>query len=227
MTNVEKAEDFFQGAEWSYQEMYDSYSSLERCFLGLGRQLMSTLLKPAVVILAVLGVSPNAVSISQIVAGIVIILTLTDHPRFAFLLFILALLLDGLDGALARYAGRCSPFGALLDQLCDHTREILVVAALTRAGALDPFWATLYAFAYPALNLTIFLCNYYQTPLPLAIKSYLVVYPVLFFYLWWGINWLDRAVALSVTLMGLIIVQGLLHLRQCLTPKASVDRRRK
>jgi len=195
-------------------ETQDSYSSLERRFLGTGRRAALTFLKPLVVILAALNVPPDAVSVSQIMAGVAIVITVSDHPRLAFLLFVLALFLDGLDGALARYVNRCSPFGALLDQFCDHTREILVVAALSRVGALAPFWATLYAFAYPALNLTIFLCNYYQTPLPVAIKSYLVFYPALFLYLWWGINWLDRAVALSVMLMGIVTLQGLMRLRR-------------
>ena len=202
--------------------MYNSYSSLERRLLEPVRRLESALLKPAVVLLAALGVSPNAISASQVVIGGAIALLVADRPRAAFALFVLALFLDGLDGALARHTGRCSPFGALLDQFCDHAREILMVAALAGTGTLDPFWATLYAFVYPAFNLTLFLCNYHRTPLPLALKSYLVVYPALFLYLWWGINWLDEAVALSTALMGIVIAQGLIHLRRALdeTPLA-------
>ncbi|HID86996.1 MAG TPA: hypothetical protein EYP55_06395 [Anaerolineae bacterium] len=205
--------------------MHDSYSSFERRFLGAGRGLMSTILKPAVIPLAALSVSPDVVSVSQIIVGGAIVLIVADHPRVAFVLFVAALLLDGLDGTLARHSGRCSPFGALLDPFCDHVREILVVAALTRIGALDPFWGVLYAFVYPAFNLILFLCNYHQTPLPLALKSYLVVYPALFLYLWWGINWLDGAVALSVALMGPVIVQGLFRLRRALDGASLAERR--
>jgi hypothetical protein len=81
-------------------------------------------------------------------------------------------------------------------------REILVIAALARTGALSPLPAVLYAIAYPALNLTLFLCNYHRVPLPLALKSYLVVYPALFAHLWLGVNWLDGAASLSIGLMG-------------------------
>jgi phosphatidylglycerophosphate synthase len=194
--------------------MDDSYSSLERRFLERSRWLLFTLLKPAVFLLATLGVSPNAVSVAQIGVGAAIVFTVSAYPRLTFLLFLLALLLDALDGALARHLGRASPFGALLDQYCDHVREILVIAALARTGALSPLPAVLYAIAYPALNLTLFLCNYHRVPLPLALKSYLVVYPALFAYLWFGVNWLDGAVSLSIGLMGLIVVRGLLHLRR-------------
>jgi len=88
--------------------MYNSYSSLERRLLEPVRRLESALLKPAVVLLAALGVSPNAVSASQVVVGGAIVPLVADHPRAAFALFVLALLLDGLDGALARAAARPS-----------------------------------------------------------------------------------------------------------------------
>lgn len=194
--------------------MCDSYSSFERRFLNQGRWLVHTLLKPAVFLLAALHVPPNTVSLAQVGVGVIIVFTVTPYPRLTFLLFLLALFLDGLDGALARHIGRTSRFGALLDQFCDHVREVLVIAALARAGALSPLPAVLYAITYPALNLTLFLCNHYQVPLPLALKSYLVVYPALFAYLWFGVNWLDGAVSLSIGLMGLVIVQGLFHLRR-------------
>ena len=194
--------------------MGDSYSSFERHFLDRGRWLLLTLLKPAAFPLVALRVSPNVLSVAQIAVGAAIFFTVTSYPRLTFLLFLLALLLDALDGTLARHTGRASPFGALLDQCCDHVREILVIAALAHAGALRPFPAVLYAITYPALNLTLFLCNYHQVPLPLALKSYLVVYPALFAYLWLGVNWLDGAVSLSIGLMGLVVVQGLFHLRR-------------
>jgi phosphatidylglycerophosphate synthase len=187
---------------------------LEHRFLERGRWLVLTLLKPAVFLLTALRVPPNTVSLAQVGAGVAIVFTVSSHPRLTFLLFVLALLLDALDGALARYLGRASPFGALLDQFCDHVREVLVIAALARAGALSPLPAVLYAITYPTLNLTLFLCNHYQVPLPLALKSYLVVYPALFAYLWFGVNWLDEAVGLSIALMGLVVVQGLFYLRR-------------
>ncbi|MGA9349480.1 MAG: CDP-alcohol phosphatidyltransferase family protein [Anaerolineae bacterium] len=107
--------------------MGDSYSSFERRFLDQGRRLLLTLLKPAVFPLVALRVSPNVLSVAQIAVGVAIFFTVTSYPRLTFLLFLLALLLDALDGALARHTGRASPFGALLDQCCDHVREILVI----------------------------------------------------------------------------------------------------
>ncbi len=187
----------------------DSYSSLERKLLAPARNLLRAVFSPFVRVLAALHVPPNAVSFSQVILGGVVVALMPTQPRIAFVLFVAAIALDGVDGALARATNRATKFGALFDQYCDHIREVTVVAGLAWHGALTPFLAGIYGLTYPAFNLTLCLCNYYCAPLPFAIKSYLVVYPALFAYLWFGANVLDAAVALSIMLMGLAIALGL------------------
>jgi len=193
--------------------MNDSYSSLERKFLAPARRGLRALFAPIVRGLAALGVSPNAVSFAQVILGVVVVALMPIQPRVAFVLFVIAIALDGVDGALARATNRVTKFGALFDQYCDHIREVTVVAGLALYGALNPFLAGIYGITYPAFNLTLYLCNHYRAPLPFAIKSYLIVYPALFGYLWFGANFLDAAVALSIVLMALAIGVGLWRLR--------------
>jgi hypothetical protein len=192
--------------------MNDSYSSLERQFLTPARRVLRALFAPMVRVLIALRVSPNIVSFAQVILGVIIVVLMPHHPRVAFALFVLALVLDGVDGALARATNRATNFGALFDQYCDHIREVTVIAGLGWHGALNPFLTGIYGVTYPAFNLTLYLCNHYRAPLPFAIKSYLVVYPALWAYLWFGVNFLDGAVALSITLMALAIALGLRRL---------------
>jgi hypothetical protein len=93
---------------------------------------------------------------------------------------------------------------------------VIVVAGLALHGALNPFFAGVYGVTYPGFNLTLYLCNAHRAPLPFAIKSYLIVYPALFAYLWFGANLLDAAVALAIALMALVIVQGLIRLKSAM-----------
>lgn len=191
----------------------DSYSAFERKIIGPFRAQFARVTAPLVSVLKKLGVPPNAVSVSQILGGVVFILLVQEYPRWAFALFILTLFVDGIDGALARASGKASSFGALVDQLCDHTRETLAIAGLAAVGALSPLLGVLYAFTYVAFNLSLYIANYFERSVPLAIKSYLIVYPAMFLYLWFGINWLDPAVSLCITLMWAVIIQALLRLR--------------
>jgi CDP-diacylglycerol--glycerol-3-phosphate 3-phosphatidyltransferase len=191
----------------------DSYSSFERRLLGPVRGVALGLLRPLVILLARLGISPNAVSLSQIMLGLIVFFVIVPYPRTAFLLMVLAIVLDGVDGALARYTGKASRYGALIDQYADHVREILVVAGLAYAGALNGAWAALYALAYTGCNLTLYICNAHGVPIPLAVKTAFVFYPALFVYLWFGVNYLDPAVTLIVVLMSAVVIQGLWKLR--------------
>ena len=53
-------------------------------------------------------------------------------------------------------------------------------------------------------------------PVPWAVKSYLVVYPALFLYLWFGLDLLTPAVVLSEVLMLIVIGIGLRNLARVL-----------
>jgi phosphatidylglycerophosphate synthase len=194
----------------------DSYSALEQRFLEPARALLMRIYHPIVLLLAWLKVSPNLVSFSQIPLGLLIVIMITPHPRPAFLLIVVSIITDGIDGALARHLGRSSPFGALWDNFCDHVREIVVIAGLAWVGALNGFWAALYGLAYPGINITLALCNHYKTPIPLAIKSYITAYPFILLYLWWGINLLDWGIGFSVLTMGVTIAWGIWLLRRAL-----------
>jgi phosphatidylglycerophosphate synthase len=187
----------------------DSYSSIERRFLAPARRLLLRIHFPLLRLLARLHVSPHAVSLTGPLLGVVFVFMVRRDPRLSFIVWFLSVAVDGVDGALARYTGRASNFGALVDQVCDHTRETLIVVGLAWSGALSPLWGSLYPFIYTAINVTLFLGNYYGAPVPVALKSWPVLYPAILLYLLWGRNCLDLAAPLSIALMLFTIVQGL------------------
>lgn len=192
----------------------DSYSAAERRFLAPARRLLLAVYAPLIGLLARLPISPNMVSFSQVIVAGAVVLFIPTQPRLAFGLFVVAVALDGVDGALARATHRVTRFGAVFDQYCDHIREVIIVSGLALYGVLNPFLAGMYGLTYPAFNLTLYLCNAYGSPLPVAIKSYFIVYPALFLYLWFGLDLITAAVFLSIALMGVVIILGLWRLQQ-------------
>jgi phosphatidylglycerophosphate synthase len=197
----------------------DSYSSLERRFIGPVRAALLQLYAPLLRLLVRLHVSPNAISVLGPLLGLVFIYSVRGDRRFSFFVWFLSVAADGVDGALARYAGCATDFGALFDQVCDHARETLIVVGLTWSGALSPLWGSLYPFVYVAINVILFLGNYYYAPVPLALKSWIVLYPAILLYLLGGRNYLNLAASLSIAMMLYTIVQGLWLLSRVMDAK--------
>lgn len=197
----------------------DSYSAIERRFVKPVRGLLLRIYAPVVRPLVHFGVSPHLVSLTGPVLGIVFVCVVRSQPRLAFAVWFISLAVDGVDGAVARQSGRASEFGALMDQFCDHIRETLIVAGLAASGAISPLWSTLYPLAYVAVNVVLFLGNYYGAPAPVAIKSWMVLYPAILAYLIWGRNGLEMATPLSIAFMAYTVVHGLLLLSRAMAKK--------
>ncbi|MCY3800941.1 MAG: CDP-alcohol phosphatidyltransferase family protein [Chloroflexi bacterium] len=184
--------------------MRGSYSTLETRALGPFRALLARILIPIVWLLVKLKVPPNAVSLSQIPVGIVAASLVAYSPRVSFLLFVIAVVIDGIDGALARRLGKESAHGALVDQVSDHAREIAMIAGLAFSGALNGGLAAAYAFSHPFSNFMLYLGSAKLVRAPFAVKTWMSFYPFLFLYLWFEINYLDIAAAISTGAMVIV-----------------------
>ena len=178
-----------------------SYSTLERLLLDPLRRGVTPAFTGVARLLQRIGISPNAVSLSQIPLGVIIAWQLGQNPALALALFVLALLLDGVDGTLARISGRASGYGALVDQVADHIRELTVMAGFAAAGLISGGVATMYAAAYPLLNALLWIGDRHGRPARVSAKVWLTFYP--FFALWAlaGINWLEQAAAVTAALL--------------------------
>ena len=97
---------------------------------------------------------PNAMTLGALCAGLTAIrLAVQDRFEAAVALILLAAVLDGLDGMLARKLGSTSPMGAELDSLCDFVdfgvAPALVIHLWAYDGAAGEGWiaALIYAVA--------------------------------------------------------------------------------
>ncbi len=181
--------------------MRGSYSTLETRALKPFRAVLARGFSPLIWLLVKLRVPPNAVSLSQIPVGIVAAALVAELPRVSFLLFVSAVVIDGIDGALARRLGKESNHGALVDQVSDHAREIAMIAALAYSGALNGGLAAAYAFSHPLSNFMLYLGSTKLVRAPFAVKTWMSFYPFLFLYLWFEINYLNVAAAISAGAM--------------------------
>ncbi len=99
------------------------------------QELRAQLYRPLLKMLTSAGVTADAVSNTRLVIGFFALVRFYFDPFQAAWIFIFALLLDTVDGALARYQDRASDRGKFLDVIVDHFITFLILWALFEMGA--------------------------------------------------------------------------------------------
>jgi len=108
------------------------------------------------------GISANAVSGAGLVVGAAAAIAFghATSPAIALVGLLLAvcwLVADGLDGMVARATGTASPFGRLLDGLCDHGVFALIYIALAASiGTIEAWVLGAVAGAFHALQSNLY-----------------------------------------------------------------------
>lgn len=87
----------------------------------------------------------NSITLLRIalIAPLFWLLSLDGYPWIALGLYLLAGLLDVVDGRVARALGEVSPFGAMLDLIGDRLLTLGAVGGLIAGGGLSGAWAAL------------------------------------------------------------------------------------
>jgi phosphatidylglycerophosphate synthase len=94
------------------------------------------------------GLTPNIITAISFAAAFVSAVFYADSNLFLGSTFLLVnLLLDILDGMVARESGMKRAWGALLDKIVDRYSWILALTGLMIAGLADPFWVSLAVFS--------------------------------------------------------------------------------
>src|SRR5262245_4370960 len=95
------------------------------------RALPRQVTTPVVSVLVRFGVTPNMLTIAQLVGGIIAGVVIADGELvLGGVLVLLAAALDAFDGTLARTTGRATPFGGVFDSTIDRLFEGAVMGGL-------------------------------------------------------------------------------------------------
>ena len=100
---------------------------------------------PLVRVLVRTPVTPNALSWSGFILALVAaVLIVTGYPLAAGIVVLVAGFFDILDGALARYIKKVTPFGAVLDATLDRLSEGVILLAIMAVYAIQQsLWGVL------------------------------------------------------------------------------------
>lgn len=106
--------------------------------MNIRRKLGSKITGPIVPLLARVGLTPNMITLLGLL--IIIVAAVMVGMRYLLIggiLVLVAGLCDILDGALARYKGRTTKFGAVLDSTLDRVSEASILIALIYFYAVE------------------------------------------------------------------------------------------
>ena len=96
--------------------------------------------------------------------------------KAAFIALGIHILLDGLDGPLARHARMASTKGSFLDTFCDQLVVTVTTFSLMQAGIISGLCGGFYVFTYAMVVLFAMVRNAMKIPYPWLIRPRFIVY---------------------------------------------------
>lgn len=190
------------------------YSAEEGGFMQRSQELRGQLLRPLLAVLARLRVTPNHLTLLSLVAGLAFCpVFLWSSKIAAFVLMLAHVLLDGLDGPLARHTQRASNRGSFTDTVADQVVVAFSTVTLIHAGHAGAWPGGLYLFFYSIVVIFALVRNALAIPYSWLVRPRFLVYawmPVEVF-LWRGsldvFLWLLTVVLAAKTLTGFIQIR--------------------
>lgn len=171
----------------------DCYSDGEREWMQATQRWREQTLGPLLRGLARLGVTPNGLTLLSFLAGLTFCpLWLVSKPS-AFAALALHVLLDGLDGPLARQTGVASRRGSFTDTMSDQSVVTAVTITLMATNVVGIVPGGAYVFLYTLVVGFAMIRNALAIPYSWLVRPRFIVYGWLLVetYLWHGtIDWL-------------------------------------
>ncbi len=175
--NVSMKVNIFSKEEESTYRWFQKYR--DDLFLPLSKKL------------AELGVLPNHLSYLGAFMIVPFIFFFASNPWLSAICLTLNVLLDCLDGPLARFSHRATDHGALVDLICDYGSFTGVFFTLVFYGLMTPFWAIFYFVQYGLMLYLVTYCRSKNIKFFPVVRSKYYVYLILLWLLITGINWFD------------------------------------
>jgi len=171
-------------------------------------------LHPIVKLLDKIGVTPNMVSLlSAIVAVFAFILSyLYSTPVYFVIGIWIHMLLDAIDGTLARYKNKMSSNGAIIDSLCDHLGIILACFFSYLFFLIEGSYILIFAILYSILIGIIFYLLKNKSSFFFVVRPRFYLYAALTFDVFYLTHLSYYVVFISSIIMFVEIIIGVIKI---------------
>ena len=191
------------------------YSGGEGGFMDWSQSLRGRWLQPMLGQMARVGLRANHITLLSLLAGLAFCpVLLWGNAVAAFTLLLLHVLLDGLDGPLARFSGNASNKGSFTDTMADQLVVTAAAITMIHAGYAGTWPSGLYIFFYTVVVAFAFVRSAMAAPYSWLFRPRFLVfiwYVVEIYWLPGTLNWVLWACSglLAVKcLTGFIRIRG-------------------
>ena len=192
----------------------DCYSGGERAAMEWTQRARGRLLGPLLRLLAALRVTPDHLTLASLLVGLLFCVLWFWSPAAALAALLIHVLLDGLDGPLARHLGLASRRGSFTDTVADQTVISATAITLMADRVIDVAAGGVYLSAYTAVVAIAMGRNAMEIPYSWLLRPRFLVYGWILVeaFFWPGtinqVLWLINAVLIWKLLTGFV------HLRE-------------
>jgi phosphatidylserine synthase len=196
------------------KEIYaDCWSPAEQQMKKKGENIKGKVFGLLVKLLVKLGVTANMVSFSSAFVGIVSTIFLWYDIKISAGLLILALLIDAVDGSVARATNTNNIKGSLTDAFSDQITISATTIGFIAIDLLDPVIGGLYLVLYPMLIIFTILRNATKNPRKLVLRPRGLIYIIFWIYAFGGINIMNEVTLLMALLLLFQVVKDFFDIR--------------
>ena len=195
----------------------DCYSAGERAMMVFSQTLRGRLLAPLLRAMDGAGIRPDHLTLASLLLGLSFCPLYFWSKPAAFAMLLVHVLLDGLDGPLARHTGTASRRGSFTDSMADQTVITASTITVMAAGVVGVVPGALYVSTYAVVVLFAMARNVLNRPYSWLVRPRFLVYAwlVVETYLWPGT--IDYVLWACVALLVVKACTGFIRIRSSAT----------
>jgi len=194
----------------------DCYSARERGAMERSQQWREKVLRPALVAGTSMGLHPGLVTATSLASGLAFAPLWSISNAGALAVLALHVLLDGLDGPLARWQGRDSARGSFTDTVCDQLVVAAVVLTLISDQRLGPIPGGAFLFLYTLVVAFAMVRNALAVPYSWLIRPRFLLYAAIPVEAWLEAGVVTPLCVVLAILLGLKGASGFVAIRKAL-----------
>ena len=192
----------------------DCYSGGERAAMEWTQRVRGRLLGPLLRLLATLRVTPDHLTLASLLVGLLFCGLWFWSPAAALAALLIHVLLDGLDGPLARHLGLASRRGSFTDTVADQTVISATAITLMADRVIDVAAGGVYLSAYTAVVAIAMVRNAMEIPYSWLLRPRFLVYGWILVEAFFWPDSINQVLWLINAVLIWKLLTGFFHLRE-------------